>query len=49
MILLCELIKEYKDQYCVEKVQVWKGEISTLTEIAKSQPTAGWANNAECS
>ena len=34
--------KEYKDQYCAEKVQVWKGEISTLAEIAKSQPHAAY-------
>ena len=32
--------KEYKDQYCAEKVQGWKGEILTLAEIAKSQPHA---------
>ena len=34
--------KEYKDQYYDEKVQGWKGEISTLAEIAKSQPHAAY-------
>ena len=34
--------KEYKDQYCAEKVQGWKGEISTLAETAKSQPHAAY-------
>ena len=34
--------KEYKDQYCTERVQGWKGEISTLAEIAKSQPHAAY-------
>ena len=34
--------KEYKGQYCAEKVQVWKGEISALAGIAKSQPHAAY-------
>ena len=36
--------KEYKDQYCAEKVQGWRGEISTLSlaEIAKRQPHAAY-------
>ncbi|XP_068759883.1 uncharacterized protein [Montipora capricornis] len=34
--------KEYKDQYCAEKVQSWQGEISTPAEIAKSQPHAAY-------
>ena len=34
--------KEYKDQYCAEKVQGWKREILTLAEIAKSQPHAAY-------
>ena len=34
--------KEYKDQYYDEKVQGWKGEISALAEIAKSQPLAAY-------
>ena len=33
---------EYKDQYCAEKVQGWKGESITLAEIAKSQPHAAY-------
>ena len=32
--------QEYKDQYCEEKVRVWKEEIECLSEIAKSQPHA---------
>ena len=36
--------QEYKDQHCAEKVQGWRGEISTLSlaEIAKSQPHAAY-------
>lgn len=34
--------QEFKDQYCREKVRVWKGEIETLSEIAKSQPHAAY-------
>ena len=34
--------KEYKDQYCEEKVRVWKEEIELLSEIAKSQPHAAY-------
>ena len=30
--------QEYKDQYCEEKVGVWKEEIERLSEIAKRQP-----------
>ena len=32
--------QEYKDQYCEEKVRVWKEKIERLPEIAKSQPHA---------
>ncbi|XP_022802897.1 uncharacterized protein LOC111340333 [Stylophora pistillata] len=34
--------KVYRDHYCTEKVQGWKGEILTLAEIAKSQPHAAY-------
>ena len=34
--------KEYKDQYCAEEVQGWKGGISTLAEIDRSQPHAAY-------
>ena len=34
--------QDYKDQYCHEKVLGWKGEIETLSEIAKSQPHAAY-------
>ena len=30
--------QKYKDQYCEEKVRVWKEEIERLSEISKSQP-----------
>ena len=33
-------LKEYKDQYCREKVQGWIRDISSLAKIAKSQPHA---------
>ena len=39
---ILSISKEYKDQYCAEKVQDWKGEILTLAEIAKSQPHAAY-------
>ena len=32
--------KEYKDQYCGDKVLKWKKEIEALSEIAKNQPHA---------
>ena len=34
--------KEYKEQYCRDKVQVWKRNITSLAEIAKSQPHAAY-------
>ena len=34
--------QEYKDQYFRENVLGWKGEIETLSEIAKSQPHAAY-------
>ncbi|XP_028419169.1 uncharacterized protein LOC114544875 [Dendronephthya gigantea] len=34
--------KEYKDEYCKEKIQGWVQDISSLTEIAKSQPHAAY-------
>ena len=34
--------QEYNDHYCREKVLGWKGEIETLSKIAKSQPHAGY-------
>jgi len=34
--------QEYKDQYCEERVRVWKEEIERLSEIAKSQPHAAY-------
>ena len=34
--------QEYKDQYCEEKVRVWKEEIERLSEIVKSQPHAAY-------
>ena len=36
-------LQEYKDQYCEEKVRVWKEEIERLSEIAKSQPHAAYS------
>ena len=30
--------QEYKDQYCEEKVRVWKEEIERLSKIARSKP-----------
>ena len=30
--------KNYKDQYCKEKISKWKEEFIQLTEVAKSQP-----------
>ena len=30
--------QEYKDQYCEEKIRIWKEEIERLYEIEKSQP-----------
>ena len=32
--------KDYKDQYCRDKVQGWRRDITSLAEIAKSQPHA---------
>ena len=29
--------QEYKDQYCEEKIRIWKEVIERLSEIAKSQ------------
>ena len=34
--------QEYKDMYCKEKVRAWKGELETLSEIAKNQPHAAY-------
>lgn len=34
--------RDYKDQYCKEKVSAWKGEIKILSEIAKSQRCADY-------
>ena len=34
--------KDYGDQYCEAKVSTWKGEIETLSDIAKSQPHAAY-------
>lgn len=34
--------KDYKDQYCNEKVSAWRREIETLSEIATSQPHAAY-------
>ena len=34
--------KEYKDQYCKEKVSTWRQEIETLSEIATNQPHAAY-------
>ena len=31
---------EYKDQYCRDKVQEWRRDITSLAEIAKGQPQA---------
>ena len=35
-------LKEYKDQYRKDKVQGWVRDISSLAEIAKSQPHAAF-------
>ena len=32
--------RQFKDQYCREKVLGWKGELEALSEIARSQPHA---------
>ena len=34
--------KDYKDQYCGDKVLKWKKEIEVLSEIAKNQPHASY-------
>ena len=34
--------QEFKDQHCQEKVLGWKGELEALSEIARSQPHAGY-------
>ncbi|CAB4020077.1 Hypothetical predicted protein [Paramuricea clavata] len=34
--------KDYKDQYCGDKVLKWKKEIEALSEIAKNQPHASY-------
>ena len=34
--------KDYKDQYCENKVLRWRREIETLSEISKSQPHAAY-------
>jgi hypothetical protein len=34
--------EEYKEQYCIDKVQGWKRNITSLAEIAKSQPHAAY-------
>ena len=34
--------KDYKDQYCENKVLRWRREIEILSEIAKSQPHAAY-------
>ena len=34
--------KEFKDQYCQEKVDKWLREMESLAEISKSQPHAAY-------
>ena len=34
--------KEFKDQYCQEKVDKWLREMESLAEISKSQPLAAY-------
>ena len=34
--------RQFKDQYCREKVLGWKGELEALSEIARSQPHAAY-------
>ena len=34
--------QEYKDRYCTDKVQRWKGEIEILADIAKIQTHAAY-------
>ena len=34
--------KEFKNQYCQEKVDKWLREMESLTEISKSQPHAAY-------
>ena len=34
--------KDYKDEYCRDKVQRWRQDITSLAEIAKSQPHAAY-------
>jgi len=34
--------QELKDQYCLEKVLGWKGELEALSQIARSQPHAAY-------
>ena len=35
--------KSNKDQYCMKKVNVWRGELETLAEIAETEPQAAYA------
>ena len=34
--------KEYKDEYCIDKVKTWSDESKKLAEIAKTQPQAAY-------
>ena len=34
--------RQFKDQYCREKVLGWKGELEALSEIGRSQPHAAY-------
>ena len=34
--------KEYKDEYCIDKVKTWSDELKKLAEIAKTQPQAAY-------
>ena len=34
--------RQFKDQYCWEKVLGWKGDLEALSEIARSQPHAAY-------
>ena len=34
--------KEYKDEYCIDKVKTWADEFKKLAEIAKTQPQAAY-------
>ena len=40
--------KEFKNQYCQEKVDKWLREMESLTEISKSQPHSAMSLSLKC-